>query len=186
MIKGKRAHRKRWRRRGGGKRRCGDASTAAMTLRCSSAAGEGPCNTGDEGEGEVRIIYRGRAWWGGAHQRDGVAAAPRMLFGEQQWLRGARRTKGKGGVLGRPWSALVVEILHGDGGGWWWGSRRLEPKWGEEKEGVGGPTDRARGGAVDGWGGGGTTAHERQSRFMVRRCGSAGQGRPKGNGGLGA
>jgi hypothetical protein len=99
---------------------------------------KGPAAPETKGEGEVHIIYRGRARQGGAHRRDGVAAVPWMLFGEQRWFRGARRTKGKGGVLGRPWSALVVEISSGDGGGWWWGSLWLELKWGEEKEGVGG------------------------------------------------
>jgi hypothetical protein len=50
---------------------------------------------------------------------------------------GERRTKGKGGVLGRLWSPLVDEISHGDGRGWWWISWQLEPKRGEEREGVG-------------------------------------------------
>jgi hypothetical protein len=31
----------------------------------------------------------------------------------------------------------VAEISYGDGRGWWWISQRLEPKLGEEREGVG-------------------------------------------------
>jgi hypothetical protein len=39
---------------------------------------KGPASPEMKGEGEARIICRGRVRWGGAHRRDGVAAAPRQ------------------------------------------------------------------------------------------------------------
>jgi hypothetical protein len=42
---------------------------------------KGPAAPEMKGEGEAHIFYRGRAQQGGAHRRDGVAAAPRRKIG---------------------------------------------------------------------------------------------------------
>jgi hypothetical protein len=96
-----------------------------------------PLQHGGRVGGEVSVYSRWNSVRGRLTVR-GAVGGPFMHFpANNDGLQQHEEDKRQGGVLGRPWCALVAKISRGDGRGRWWISRWLEPKWGEQREGLG-------------------------------------------------